>query len=281
STGEVRVERLDVDGDGSERLKGVEDYMGSNFVRFVDDGFGVVDVGAAKDNVRNRDEQRLIVDGVEQAVGGNGDAVVGFDHVNFCSVGALRFPEIHYGGKVHVAVNDLVALGLLLSSEIETRCDDGLAGGDVLMQRDGIFGRVHQGAEFVADFEGEHPPALFPGANSAGCPDVGVGVERVVNGARHGSQGVGDHVVGALKDGKLGAVTQKIVAQKIGHVGHCNWSVDSAVDFSSSRSRHSAGEYTARTAFLGGTPLPPISPKLFINNDLASKSLDWRRLGDR
>ena len=76
------------------------------------------------------------------------------------------------------------------------------------MERDGIFGRVHQGAEFVADFEGEHPPAFFPGANAARGPDIGIAVERVVNAAWHGSEGVRNHVVGALEDGELGAVAQ-------------------------------------------------------------------------
>src|SRR5208283_750982 len=171
---------------------------------FVDDGFGVVDVGTAKDHVRDGNDQRAVVDGVEQALGGNGDAVVGFDHVNLRTVLALRLPEIHDGGKVHVAVDDLVAL----AGEIEARCNYGLAGGDVLMQRDGIFGRVHQGAEFIANFESQHPPALFPGANAARGPDVGVGVERVIHGAWHGYEGVGDHVVGALQDGKLRAVSE-------------------------------------------------------------------------
>ena len=196
--------------------------MGSNLVRFVDDGFGIVDIGTAKDHVRDGHDQSVVVDGIEQAVGGDGDAVVGFDHVNVRAILALRFPEIHDGGEVHVAVDDFVAL----SGEIETGGDDGLAGGDVLMQRDGIFGRVHQGAEFVAYFESQHPPAFFPGANAACRPDIGVGMERVVNGAGHGSEGVGDHVVGALEDGELGAVAEKIVAvvsQKIsGHEGHCN-----------------------------------------------------------
>jgi len=83
------------------------------------------------------------------------------------------------------------------------------------MQRDGIFGRVHQGAEFIANFESQHPPALFPGANAARGPDVGVGVERVIHGAWHGSEGVGDHVVGALEDGELGTVAEEVVVEKI------------------------------------------------------------------
>src|SRR4029077_14108229 len=213
SAGEVGVQRPDVDGDGAKRLESVENDVSSNFVCLVDDGFGVIDVRAAKNNVRDGDDQSSLVDGVEQAVGRDGDTVVRFDHVNLRAVLALRFPEIHDGRKVHVAVNDFVAL----AGEVETGSDHRLAGGDVLVERDGIFGCVHQGAEFVANFEGEHPPPFHPSADAACCPDIGVGMERVINGARHGSEGVGDHVVSALEDRELGAVAQQIV----GHEGYC------------------------------------------------------------
>src|SRR5208282_1233218 len=207
SAGEVGVERPDVDRDRAEGLKRVEHDVGSNFVRFVDDGFGVVDVGAAKNNVRNGHDQSVFVDGVEQTIGGNADAIISFDHVNLGAILALGFPEIHDGRKVQVAVNDFVAL----AGEVKTRSHHGLTGGDILVKRDGILGRVHQGAEFVANFRGEHPPAFLPGANAAGCPDIGIGMKGDVNGARHGSEGVGNHVVGTLQDRKLGAIAQKVI----------------------------------------------------------------------
>src|ERR1700730_14265760 len=69
SAGEIGVERLDVDGDGTERLKSVEDDVSANFVRFVDDGLGIVDIRAAKNNVRDGDDQSPLVDGIEQAIG--------------------------------------------------------------------------------------------------------------------------------------------------------------------------------------------------------------------
>ena len=43
AAGEVGIERLNVDGDGAERLEGVEHDVGANFVGFFDDGFGVVE----------------------------------------------------------------------------------------------------------------------------------------------------------------------------------------------------------------------------------------------
>src|SRR6202047_1119900 len=92
SASEVGVERLDVDGDGAERLERVEDDVSSNFVGFVDDGFGVVDIRAAKNNVRDGNDQSLLVNRIDEAIGRDGDAVVGFDHVNPRAVLALRFP---------------------------------------------------------------------------------------------------------------------------------------------------------------------------------------------
>src|ERR1035441_8095602 len=166
---------------------------------FVDDGFRVVDIRAAKNHVRDGDDQSLFVDGVEQAIGGDSNTVVSLDHVDLRAVLPLRFPEIHDGGKVQVAVDDFVAL----AGKVKARSNHGLTRGDVLVKRNGIFGRIHQGAEFVANFKGEHPPAFFPGAKSASSPDIGVGMKRVVNGSGHGSEGVGNHVIGALEYGKL------------------------------------------------------------------------------
>src|SRR5260370_552767 len=177
SAGEVGVERVDVNGDGAKRLESIQDDVGSNLVRFVDDGFGFVDVRAAKNNVRDGNDQSLLVDSVEQARGGNADAVISFDHVNPRAVLALRFPEIHDGRKVHVAVNDFIAL----TGEVETGRDHRLAGCDVLVERDGILVRGHQGTEFVANFEAEHPPAFFPGPNAPRCADVGVHMQRYLN----------------------------------------------------------------------------------------------------
>src|ERR1700677_1084874 len=130
SAGEVSVERLDIDRNGSERLKRIEDDMSSNFVRLLDDGFGIVDVGAAKNDMRDRNNQSLLIDSIQQALGRNRDAIVCFDHMNLRAAWALRLPEIHDGRKVHVAVNDFVAC----AGEIKARCDHRLTGGNVLVK---------------------------------------------------------------------------------------------------------------------------------------------------
>jgi hypothetical protein len=57
---------------------------------------GILNVRAAEDHVRYRDQQRLFIDGVQQAVEGNRDAVVGLDHVHPSAVCLLRLPEIHH-----------------------------------------------------------------------------------------------------------------------------------------------------------------------------------------
>ena len=77
----------------------------------LDDRLRIVDVGAAKNNVRNGDQQRLFVDGIQQALGRDVDAVVGLDHVYLRAVLSLRFPEIHYRREVQIAVDNFVSLG--------------------------------------------------------------------------------------------------------------------------------------------------------------------------
>ena len=75
--GEISVQRLHVDRNSSERLKGIQHHMRSDAMRFFDDGFHVLDIGAAKDDMRNGDEKRLFVDGIDQALGWHVNAVIG------------------------------------------------------------------------------------------------------------------------------------------------------------------------------------------------------------
>jgi len=112
-------------------VKRVEHYVRAYAMRLLDDGRCVIDVGAAEQNVGNRNDQGLLVDSLQQAFRGHADSV-GLHHLHPSPQRPLRFPEIHYRRKVHVAVNDLVPA----SGEIEARCDHCLAGRDVLMSGD-------------------------------------------------------------------------------------------------------------------------------------------------
>ena len=124
------------------------------------------------------------------------------------AVGPLSLPEIHDGRKIQVAVYDFVAL----AGEVETGGNHGLAGGDVLVGRDGTFGRIHERPNLIADFGRQHPPSFFPGANPASGPGIGVAFHGVVNAAGHGTQGIADQVGGVPEDRKLGAVAEQFVS---------------------------------------------------------------------
>src|ERR1700685_4823858 len=67
ATGKIGIESLHIDRDGAERLESVEHDIGSDSVGLFDDCFCVLNEGAAKDHVRDRNQQGLFVDGVEQS----------------------------------------------------------------------------------------------------------------------------------------------------------------------------------------------------------------------
>ena len=121
--------------------------MGADSVGLLDDRFRIINVGTAEDHVRNGYEQRVIINSIQQALSRHGDAIIGLHHAHAGAVGVLGLPEVHDGRKVHVAVNDLVAL----AGKIEAGREDGLTGGHILVGGNGAFGRVHEGANFVSD----------------------------------------------------------------------------------------------------------------------------------
>src|SRR6185312_14978942 len=129
SDGEIGVDGLHIKRHVAQRLEGVHHNQSAHAVRLVDDGLHVLDVRAAEDHVRNGNQQRLFINGVKHAFGGYVNAVIGLDHVDASAARALRFPEVHDGGEVHVTVDHFVPL----AAEVKTTGNDGLATGDVQM----------------------------------------------------------------------------------------------------------------------------------------------------
>jgi len=110
ATSEIYMQRFHIDRDRAQRLKSIQHHVRAYSVGLLDDCFRVLYVGASKDHMRNRNEQGLFVNRVQQSLEGNRDPVVGLYHVDAGPVSPLRLPEIHHGRKVHVGVDDLVAL---------------------------------------------------------------------------------------------------------------------------------------------------------------------------
>src|SRR5438067_472930 len=91
----IHVQLLHVYGNGAQRLKGVEKNIGPDLMGAVDDGFGVLDVSAAKNHVRDGNNECLLVDGFEQVLGRHMDTIAGFHHVNARAEPTLRLPKVH------------------------------------------------------------------------------------------------------------------------------------------------------------------------------------------
>src|SRR5208283_183421 len=172
---EIHIESLHIERQSACCLEGVEQHICANSVRFLDDGLNVLDERATEDDVRDGNDERLVVDGIEQALGVDVDTVIIAHHLDACAARALRLPEVHDRGKVQVSVNHLIAP----AAEVETRRHRRLTGGHVLQAGDRTGGRIHQRANLIANLRREHPPFVVPGANAARAPHVRVAVESV------------------------------------------------------------------------------------------------------
>src|SRR5262245_58436667 len=177
-------------------------------MRLLRDRLHILDVRAAKDNMRDGNQQRFFVDGFDQTLGGHVNAVIGADHVDARATAALRLPEIHHRREIHVAIDDFVAP----AAEIEAAGHHVLAAGNVQMHAHRAGLGVHQHADGVAHVARHHPPVFFPCAHAARGPDVAVGLDRVIHTAGHGAQRVADHISGALQNGELRAKAEQVVS---------------------------------------------------------------------
>ena len=181
--------------------------MGPHPMRLLDDRLRILNVGASENHMRDWDQQGLVIDRVQQSLGGNGDPVVGGDHMNPGATGLLRLPEIHDRWEVQVAVHHFVAS----AGEIEAGSHHGLAGSDILVGRNRAGRRIHQRPNLVTHLGGQHPPSLFPCPHTACGPDIRVAFHGVVNAQRHGAQRIADQIGAAFQDGKLRAIAEKVV----------------------------------------------------------------------
>jgi len=100
----------DVHRNGSDRLVHVEHHEGADPVGLVDDRRGVHDEGALEEDVRDRDDESLLVDGVEESLEIDVDAVVARDDVDPRAVALPFLPHVHDAREVHLRVDDLIAL---------------------------------------------------------------------------------------------------------------------------------------------------------------------------
>ena len=199
SDGEVDSERGDVERDGADRLVRVEDDVGADLVRALDDRLDVLDPSRLEDDVADRDEQRPLVDRLD-------DRLLVRAHDDLRAAGALGLLEVAHGREVLLLVDDPVALPV----EAEAREDDGLGDRHVLVH-DGRAGRrSDEAAHLVADGDRHVPPAFAPGANTARVPAPRVFGEAALGLGRHRAERVADQVRRLREDRKPLAVVGQL-----------------------------------------------------------------------
>ena len=120
--GEVDVERGHVERDRADGLVRVEDDVGADLVGALDDRLHVLDPPRLEDDVADRDEQRALVDRLDDRL------LVGADD-DLGTAGALRLLEIAHRREVLLLVDDAVPGGL----EVEAGQDHGLGDRHVLV----------------------------------------------------------------------------------------------------------------------------------------------------
>ena len=195
--GEVDVQRGHVERDDPGRLVGVEDHVRARLVRALDDAGDVLDLGGLEEDVADRDEQRALVDRLDDL------AVVLAD--DDLEVG-LRLVEVAHRGEVAALVDDAVPL----RRRPEAGEDDGFRDRDVLVHHRRARRRADDPADLVADGHRQLPPAFAPGADATLAPGAGVLGEPLLDRRRHRAQRVVDQVRRLLEDRELGAVVEEL-----------------------------------------------------------------------
>ena len=172
--------------------------MRADLVGAPHDRLDVLDLGRLEEDVADRDEQRALVDRLDDRL-----VVLADDDLET----RLRLVEVANGREVAAFVDDPVPRGV---DREEAREHDGLGDRHVLVHH----GRARRGADdppdLVAHRHRRRPPALPPGADTALAPLARVVGETLLRLPRHRGERVVDEVGGVLQDGELGAVVEEI-----------------------------------------------------------------------
>ena len=193
---EVDAERRDVDRNDPRRLVAVEDHVRTDLVRSLHDRLDVLDLRLLEEDVADRDEQRALVDPLDDLL-----VVLADDDLEI----GLRLVQVANGREVRALVDDAVPRRI---DRPEAREHDRLGDRDVLLhhRRSGgaptmrpiwsptRIGVSHQPSAQDAD------PALGPHARELG--------EQLRGRARHRPERVAREVGRALEDRELRAVVQ-------------------------------------------------------------------------
>ena len=172
--------------------------MGADLVRAPDDRLDLLDLARLEQHVADRDEQRALVDRVD-----DGAVVLADDDLE----ARLRLVEVAHRREVPALVDDAVPRRV---DREERREHDRLGDGDVLVHHGRAGGAADDAADLVADRHRHRPPALAPRADPALLPHPRVLGEPILRLRRHRRQRVVDQVRRVLEDRELGAVVEEV-----------------------------------------------------------------------
>ena len=168
--------------------------MRADLVRPAHDRLDVLDLPRLVEDVADRDEQRALVDPLDDLLVRLAD-----DDVEV----RLRLVEVADGREVATLVDDAVASGI---DRTEARERDRLGDSHVLVHHRRSRGGADDTADLVADRPRRLPPTLRPGADPALLPhaaELGQTLRRL---PRHRAERVADEVGRVLEDRKLASV---------------------------------------------------------------------------
>src|SRR5438105_5021931 len=114
---------------------------------FVDNGFNILQGSAAKIDMADRHDQCFFIDGIDDFLDIDMNAIVAFDQMNFCSVFLPPVPKITDRRKMKIGKNNFIPL----AGKIETGCNKCAANGEIMNKGNVLCFRSDNFSEESAD----------------------------------------------------------------------------------------------------------------------------------
>ena len=184
--------------------------MRSDFVCAAHDRLDLLDLGGLEEDVCDRDEQRALVDRLDdrRVIRNDGDLEV-----------RLRLVQVAHRREVALLVHDPIAAWV---GRAEAREHDGLGDRNVLVHDRRAGRRPDDAADLVPDRDRHLPPPFGPGTNASRAPGARVLEHALLRGRRHRAERVVDQVRRVPKDREPFAVVRQFHALSVlaasGHV---------------------------------------------------------------
>src|SRR5580765_6775992 len=172
--------------------------MRADLVRPADDRLHVLDLTGLEQDVRDRHEQRTLVDRVDDRL-----VVLDDDDVEL----RLRLVEVAHAREVAFLVDDAISVRV---DRAEAGQHDRLGNGDVLVHDRRAWRCADDASDLVADGHRHLPPTLAPGPNPTFAPHARELEHAVLGGGGHSAERVIDQIRRVAEDRKPLAVVRQL-----------------------------------------------------------------------